>query len=297
MTLISRLVFFNQKKTLSKSSDRIITTDISVVVPVKDNQQGINNYLEHFLKTHLQKDYPKEIIIVDNGSSIPIIIHQRHQSKTLKIKLFRCKKPGPGAARNLGANQATGKWILFNDSDCIPTANLLSGYLKSDNLSIAYAGNVKSFGKDKLSKYYDSQEILIPLKTYSYRGLFVPQYLITANALVWREAFIEVNGFNESFQLAGGEDVDLGLRLAQIGELSYAMESVVLHNFNDGWKGFYKRFIRYGEGNKIVAQLWQTNLRPKLFRPNKRTAFNEVAAKLQFIFLFIGYLKSTKITD
>lgn len=297
MTLISRLVFFNHKKTLSKSSARIKTTEISIVVPVKDNQQGINNYLENFLRTHLPEDYPKELILVDNNSSPPLVIDERYHSENLKIKLLRCEKPGPAAARNLGAKHALGEWILFNDSDCIPTNCLLSGYLQSDNLSIAYAGNVKSVGTDRLSRYYETQEILLPLKTYNYKGEFVPQYLITANALIWRDAFIEVNGFNENIHLAGGEDVDLGLRLSQVGDLAYAFESVVLHDFNDGWKGFYKRFKRYGEGNKIVARLWQTNLRPRIFRPNKRTLFNEFAAKLQYVFLLIGYLKSTKITD
>ena len=297
MTLISRLVFFNQKKTLSKSSDRIKTTEISVVVPVKDNHQGINNYLEQFFKTHSPRDYPKEIIVVDNNSSIPIRINKNYRSRGLKIILLHCKRPGPGAARNLGARLARGQWVLFNDSDCLPTSSLLSGYLKSCNRSIAYAGNVKSKGADRLSRYYDSQEILIPLKIYNYKGAFVPQYLITANALIWRKAFLEVNGFNETITLAGGEDIDLGLRLSQIGQLSYAMESVVHHDFNDGLTGFRKRFIRYGKGNKVVANLWNADLRPRLFRPNKRTLYNEVVAKLQYVYLLIGYLKHPKTKD
>ncbi len=295
MTLISRLVFFKEKKTLNKSSDRIKTTNISVVIPVKDNQQGIENYLEQFFQSHTRDTYPKEIVIVDNNSTPPLKIPSRFNHNGIPIKLLHCSSPGPGAARNYGVRHAEGDWILFNDSDCIPTSSLITGYLKADNLSVAYAGNIKSLSGNRLSRYYESQEILIPLKVTDEQGQFVPQYLITANALIYKPAFEEVKGFNEKIKLAGGEDVDLGLKLSQVGKLSYAFDSIALHDFNDGWRGFYKRFVRYGKGNKIVAELWSADLRPRLFRPNERTLFNEFAAKLQFVFLLIGYLKRTDI--
>tara|TARA_R110002051_G_scaffold298997_1_gene366052 strand:+ start:246 stop:473 length:228 start_codon:yes stop_codon:yes gene_type:complete len=69
MTLISRLVFLTNKKTDIKSSDRITISEILIVIPVKDNQTGIDNYLTKFFETHPEIDYPKEIIIVDNNSN------------------------------------------------------------------------------------------------------------------------------------------------------------------------------------------------------------------------------------
>jgi len=294
MTLISRLVFFkDKKKTQQKSSDRIRIHDISIIVPVKDNQQGVDNYLDNFFLTHQPDTFPKEIIIVDNNSKPTVQIHSRHLKSGL-VKLLSCKTPGPAAARNFGALKSSGQWILFNDSDCIPTISFLTGYVNADNGSIAYAGNIHSVGKDRLSKYYESQEILIPLKTYNDTGDFVPQYLITANTLVWRQAFDEVNGFNEKIKIAGGEDVDFGLRLSQVGHLSYAFDSILLHDFSDGFIGFYKRFKRYGQGNRIIEALWHTNMRPKPFRPNKRTIINEVFAKLQYMFLLHGYLRADR---
>ena len=168
---------------------------------------------------------------------------------------------------------------------------------RADNRSVAYAGNIKSLDKDKLSKYYESQEILIPLKTYNENGDFVPQYLITANSLIWKKAFNEIGGFNEQISIAGGEDVDLGLRLSQIGNLSYAFDSIAVHDFSDGIIGFYKRFKRYGQGNRLVEELWKTDLRPTLFRPNERNLTNEILAKFQYIGLRIGYSKANKIVQ
>lgn len=291
MTVVSRFVFFNQKKKTQLSSNRIRTNEISIVIPVKDNQRGVDNYLSAFFLSHPTNHFPKEIIIVDNNSINPVEIDNSFLSKGLSIKIFNCKKQGPAAARNVGVSNATGEWILFNDSDCIPTNTLLTGYLETNNGSVAYAGNIKALEKSKLAKYYDSQEILLPLKIYDESGIGIPQYLITANALVWRKAFVEIDGFNEEIEIAGGEDIDLGLRLSQIGNLSYALKSVTLHDFNDGLIGFCKRFKRYGKGNRFIEKLWQTNMKPYPFRPNNKTLFNGMMALLQYLFLLGGYFQ------
>ena len=219
MTMISRLVFSLKRKTIKKSPE-IRLKEISIIIPVKDNQKGIDDFLSSFLKTHKKEDYPKEIIIVDNLSEIPIEIRAEFRSTGIEVKLINCNRKGPASARNRGVQISKGNWLLFLDSDCLMTKSTILGYLKADNQSVAYAGMVKSVGKDLISKYYESQEILMPLKIRDEKGNFIPQYLITANCLIWKEAFINIGGFNEKIELAGGEDVDLGLRLSQIGNLS-----------------------------------------------------------------------------
>lgn len=181
------------------------------------------------------------------------------------------------------------------DSDCVPTENLLTGYLMANKGAIAYAGNIKSVGNGILSNYYISQEILIPLKTENIERKFVPQYLITANCLVLKKAFDEINGFNENIKIAGGEDVDLGLRLSRIGRLEFAFNSIAKHNFNDGIIGFINRFQRYGKGNRIIEDIYGTEMKPTIFKPNKKNIWNSFFAKLQWLFLLIGYLKMNKM--
>ena len=293
MTMISRLVFSLKKKTTKKSSE-IKLNEISIIIPVKDNQNGIDDFLSSFFKTHKRDDYPKEIIIVDNLSKEPIQIKAEFRKKGIEIFLTKCNRKGPASARNKGVEISRGNWILFLDSDCLATENTVKGFLKSCNKSVAYAGMVKSLGKDLISRYYEEQEILMPLKVRDEKGNFMPQYLITANCLIWKEAFKEVGGFNDKIQLAGGEDVDLGLRLSEIGKLSFAFDAIVNHNFDDGLKGFWDRFIRYGKGNRIVEEIYKSDLSPKLFRPNKRTIVNEILAKVQWLGLKIGYEKMNK---
>ena len=90
-------------------------------------------------------------------------------------------------------------------------------------------------------------------------------------------------------KIAGGEDIDLGFKLLNIGQLTYAFDSIAKHNFGDGLKDFKERFKRYGYGNKIISDVYKLDLTPKIFKPNKQTLLNYILAFLQFIWLKRGY--------
>lgn len=264
---------------------RFRCADVSVIVPVKNNQIGVERFLSVLFQTHGRDTFPREIILVDNDSSPPLHIPERFRMHSVRVRLVRCRKPGPASARNAGCRAAQGRWLLFADSDCEPTSSFVSGYAAAMNGSIGYAGYVSALSSDRLSRYYESQDILVPPRVREDR----PQYLITANALVWRRAFQRLGGFDERFPLAGGEDVDLGFRLSQVGLLSYAPASVVRHDFGDGYGGFVRRFVRYGRGNRKLADDYRIDLRPKPFIPARQGVFNWCAALAQFLCLSWGY--------
>jgi len=289
MTMISRLGFKPNKIKNIKSEILKSTNEITIVIPVKNNQKGIELFLEEFLKTQKIENYPNEIIIVDNNSEPSLKIEKNNYPFSLKI--LSCTKIGPASARNFGVKNSRTEWILFTDSDCIPTENLLIGYLKKQNNSVGYAGNIISENSDLISKYYENQEILIPPEVYEKGKEPRPDYLVTANCLVWKKAFEIVGGFNEEIKIAGGEDIDLGFKLLNIGQLSYALESISKHNFGGGIKDFKERFIRYGFGNKIISEIYNLDLEPKLFKPNKKTLANFFLAYLQYKWLKKGYKK------
>jgi glycosyltransferase involved in cell wall biosynthesis len=258
---------------------------VSVIVPVKDNQAGVNRFLSALFATHTPHVLPREVIIVDNRSTVPVHLSPSFQRHGVPVRLVRCERAGPASARNAGAAVASGQWLLFTDSDCEPTASFVAGFGDAMNGAVGYAGYVCAAGEDRLSRYYESQEILVPPRVADDR----PQYLITANALVWKHAFEAVGGFDESYPLAGGEDVDLGFRLSQIGLLAYAPASVVRHDFSDGYIGFVRRFIRYGRGNRRVARGYGISLRPKPFAPARPCVYNWLVAVAQFACLAWGY--------
>jgi len=287
MTMISRLGFKPTKQNTIKSDLLRETKEITIIIPVKDNQKGIDLFLNDFFTTHSDGNFPSEIIIVDNNS-VPKI-ELKSTSFPIPVRLLTCNKIGPASARNFGVQHSQTDWILFTDSDCVPTSNLLTGYFKVQNGSVGYAGNVKALRQDIISKYYEQQEILLPPKVYEQPNQPRPDYLVTANCLIWRSAFDKVGGFNEVIKIAGGEDIDIGFKLQSIGQLTYAFDSIAKHNFDGGLRGFRERFVRYGRGNKIISQLYGLDLKPQKFKPNRRTPINFVLSFLQFIWLSAGY--------
>lgn len=294
MTFISPYVFNISRKTNLRAPLHFKPNDVSIVIPVKNNQRGINHFLYEFLRIHDDALFPKEIIFIDNHSIPKITLSQNLLNCSERIRLLLCKKGGPASARNLGWRKAQGTWVLFTDSDCLPSNTFLSGYDSAMDGSIGYAGNVKALGSDRISQYYNTQQISIPWGELSTDGHSIPQYLITANALVWRESLKAINGLDERFEIAAGEDIDLGLRLSQIGSLSYARQSVVYHNYDDGLLGFMSRFYRYGRGNAKLGKIYSLNMKPLSISPNKPTKFNHVMAKLQYWALLWGYRQENK---
>lgn len=252
---------------------------MTVVVPVKNNQRGIERVV-HGLADHAVPC--REVILVDNRSAPAMT---RPHAENLRVRLLRCETPGPAAARNVGWQAATTPWVLFLDSDCIPTPTTISGYARTMNGAVAYAGMVRSVPTGPFASYYDTQKTLIPPPTQDNR----PEYLVTANALVYRPALIRLGGFSEKFDGAGGEDIDLALRLWGLGDLSYAPDAVVHHEFGEDFSEFVNRFVRYGRGNRQLQQLHRVPMVPMPFAPAEKTPANWILAATQFAAMTWGY--------
>ena len=168
-------------------------SDLTVVVPVKNNQRGVSRLLDACLKTFPLEGYPAEIVVVDNLSHQPVEIPAHILASSLPLRVLVCKQPGAAAARKFGARQAQTRWILFLDSDCLPKPGLIHGYQQILNGAVAYAGMVQAEQRDLISQYYDTQRILSPPPLRN-NGEEYPTYLITANALIWRDALAQVRG-------------------------------------------------------------------------------------------------------
>ncbi|MCB9361265.1 MAG: glycosyltransferase [Flavobacteriales bacterium] len=246
--------------------------EVSIIIPIKDNQKGINQLLASFFKTQQGLGYPIEIIIVDNNSKKKVLIPKQFINKGITINLISCTRPGPGSARNAGANIAKGKWLFFTDSDCLFTETTLKGYIRNDDDVVAYAGKVVPFKQNIISKYYDSINLLNP--PISKKNHKTPQYIVTANCLIRKDVFLKINGFDESFIVAAGEDVDLGLRLLEHGEIYYANDAIIKHNYENNIISFYKRFYRYGVGISLLEKKYNMVIDWKLMLPKEQYRFN-----------------------
>ncbi|GAA2910771.1 glycosyltransferase family 2 protein [Enterococcus pseudoavium] len=88
---------------------------ISIIIPV----YNVENYLEKCLHTIVDQTYSQlEIIIIDDGSTDKSnYICRKFKDKDSRIILIEQENKGLAIARNVGLNQASGKFVTFLDGD------------------------------------------------------------------------------------------------------------------------------------------------------------------------------------
>lgn len=267
----------------SDKPTRPSVTEISVVVPVRDNPRGVERLVQWWAGV-APGARPRELILVDDGSQVPLV------AAAPGVRVVRTRGRGPAAARNTGWQAAVGEWIAFTDSDCVPDAGWPASFGWGWDGEVAVQGRVRPMSDDSISLFYDSQQVLRPM-AWTKDGR--PQYLVSANALVWRAALARLGGFDESFRLAAGEDVELGLRLAEIGGLRWCDEASVAHDFESTVLALVRRFARYGRGNRQLASTTSASgarFKPRPFVPRSLAARDHVFAVIAFASLGAGWL-------
>jgi glycosyltransferase involved in cell wall biosynthesis len=180
-----------------------MTTLFSVIIPSFSRAQILPNAIKSVLKQNFQ-DF--ELIVVDDGSTDNTreVVSSFDDSR---IRYLFQQNRGPSAARNTGANHATGKYLIFLDSDDEAAPEWLNSFYdrfqKDPAVKVVCAG-IKIIEDDS------AEEIQLPRKlgpVYdSQIGLF-----LSGTFAVHRDLFLKAGGYNESLHYA--ETSDLALRL------------------------------------------------------------------------------------
>ena len=138
---------------------------------------------------------------------------------------------GRAGARNAGIAAATGRLVLFNDSDIIASHDLLERHLaRHEGVRCAVVGlevQVRSY-EEFLAKSAaaPARDSLHPPNRKRLSWL----YFLTGNASVEKRDLDAVGGFDESFTGYGHEDLELGYRLETSGvRIVYEPKAVNYH--------------------------------------------------------------------
>ena len=89
---------------------------ISIVIPVYNTKK---EYLKECIESVIKQNYDNmEVLMIDDGSKIEISeICDKYSIRDSRIKVIHKRNEGVSVARNKGIEEASGKWILFLDSD------------------------------------------------------------------------------------------------------------------------------------------------------------------------------------
>lgn len=102
---------------------------VSIVVPVYNTKIYLKRCIDSILSQSF-KDF--ELILINDGSTDGSInILREYEKVNKKVKVIDKKNEGPALARNMGINIASGKYIMFIDSDDYIDSNYISNYYNS----------------------------------------------------------------------------------------------------------------------------------------------------------------------
>lgn len=192
---------------------------ISVVIPCFNNGHILPVTLTHLIDQSLSSDC-FEVLIVDDGSTddTPQIIGQLKLPPSFRY--FRRQNEGAAAARNFGAFQAQGRFILFLDSDVVSDSSLLETHLDVHRRypNTLVVGRTRSIPLDHQGIFYRTMGDSVFAFDLGETEHPLPfQDVVSRNFSMPRAVFLELNGFDERYPGSGFEDTEFALRATKAG--------------------------------------------------------------------------------
>jgi cellulose synthase/poly-beta-1,6-N-acetylglucosamine synthase-like glycosyltransferase len=181
----------------------------SIIVPFLGDDAELAVLLTRLER--LRRDKRDELVVVDNRP-LQLGPPRSHGSRVIAARELQT----PAFARNAGARQASGTWLVFLDADVVPRPDLLDRYLDPPPAADVgvLAGGVRDVAaSDTLCSRYVVARAKMDerIALGSARG----PYAQAANCAVRASAFAEIGGFEPLAR--AGEDADLCWRLSAGG--------------------------------------------------------------------------------
>lgn len=238
----------------------------SVIIPVYNRPDEVNELLQSLVEQHYN-DF--EVIIVEDGSSVPCKTIADAYSDRLTIHYFEKPNSGPGQTRNYGAERSHGEYLLILDSDCI----IPPGYFEAIDQELQNKPADAFGGPDRAhSSFSDMQKAI----NYSMTSFFTTGgirggkkkmdkfYPRSFNMGVRRTVYQALGGFSD---MRFGEDIDFSIRIFKGGYSCRLFPGAwVYHKRRTDLKKFFKQvhnsgiarinlYKKYPESLKVVHLL------------------------------------------
>ncbi|MEL0455576.1 glycosyltransferase [Flavobacteriaceae bacterium SZ-1-7] len=236
-------------------------TRFSIIIPFRNEAEN----LPRLLKSVEALNYPRnhfEIIFVDDASedsSVEIIenfIAKRPfdcAQSDIKIISNERKKESPKKdAITSGIKKAKNDWIITTDADCILPKYWLDSFdefIQKTN-ALCLAAPVTYINENSFLNRFQLLDILsLQGATIGGFGIKKPFLCNGANFAYKKEIFQSLNGFDNNFKIASGDDIFLLEKVAKTypKRLHYLKceHSIVKTNAQPGWKTLISQRIRW----------------------------------------------------
>jgi glycosyltransferase involved in cell wall biosynthesis len=202
---------------------------VSIIIPAYNAEPFIDASVQSALA---QTCRDREVIVVDDSSTdrTPALL----QAYGDRIRVLRKRNGGAAAARNAGANAATGEWLAFLDAD-----DLWEPAKLDRQLALSTASPWSYTNRINIGTRGDVPELQSEVTVMHAGDVFVPlllegNFMTSSSVMIRRDVFQELGGFLTTEKNA--EDWDLWLRVAARHPVAYCAEPLVRYRFHAGGK-------------------------------------------------------------
>jgi len=234
---------------------------ISVIIISWNSEKHLETCVECFTR---QTYRSFEIIRIDNGS----IVNSRNKICNIDTFLnlsteILASNLGFATANNIGARMAKGEWLVLLNADAFPEPDWLEKLVKAAEENPEYSffssRQIQANNPDLMDGAGDAYHIsgLAWRNGYNHKAAEYGHEqkevfsACAAAALISRDLFLEVGGFDEDF-FSYFEDVDLGFRLRLLGKKCLYVPDAVVHHVGSASTGKRSDFsVYYGYRNMI----------------------------------------------
>ena len=278
--------------------------NLSVIVPTFNAATTLPALFESLLN-QTYRDF--EIIVIDDAS----------QDWTSQIaRSYKCKfislseNQGPAICRNIGAQNAKGRILVFTDSDCRADRywleNINKFFSKSDTEAIM--GRVvlmpsRLLGDSISALGFPAGGAIGFEKIWRVDQYGFTDSLSSCNCAIRKNIFEKIGGFDSSFPYPGGEDSVLAYNLIKMNyKIKYCSNVLVYHDARESLMGFLKWQFRRGissfifstkvsEKEKFLSlRIWSTKNIIRYYWTDKKFPLILMLLVMSFFVQFFGFL-------
>ena len=221
----------------------------SVIVPTYDRLPRLRECLQALARL----DYPRrhfEVVVVDDGGNTPPKDVVALFWSELDVTVVTQPHAGPATARNTGAVNARGRFLVFTDDDCRPAPSWLHALEArfAETPDSLVGGRVINALLD--NRYATASQVLIDyLYSYYNADFEAATFFASNNMAVPAADFAALGGFDSSFPLPPAEDREFCDRwLRSRRRMRYTPGAVVYHAHALGFRTFWRQHFKYGRG-------------------------------------------------
>lgn len=238
----------------------------SFIIPVYNRPDEVEELLASLARQTF-RDF--EVIVVEDGSSLPCQHVVEHYRPALDLHYYTKPNSGPGQTRNYGAERSRGEYLIVLDSDCI----LPEGYLQAVEEELRRQPADAFGGPDRAHESFTPVQKAI---NYSMTSFFTTGgirggkkkmdkfYPRSFNMGIRAEVYKSLGGFS---RMRFGEDIDFSIRIFKGGyRCRLFPEAWVYHKRRTDFRKFFKQvhnsgiarinlYKKYPESLKVVHLL------------------------------------------